>query len=193
MLIKTFEEYKIYYEVYHKLPLPQVNYSTRPLNEKQLLTKYKDYQKKIENMQSKQEQTKADYMQSDSVSEYAKNVAKAMEQSKLSDPEHIRWNTFFNKLSVSEKHVITSNMWMCPKKDSKWVFDTAHIIERGVSSKLADNIKNMIEIPRAFHHYIDMYRNPLTEEHEMLSKTEHDQLWIDLIGQELWDWLQANK
>lgn len=193
MQIETFEEYKAYYKQYNKLPFPQVSYSTKSLNEKQLLTKYKDYQKKIESGQAKIQQMKQEYIESAGVSEYTKKVTEAMKQSKLSDPDHIRWNKFFNGLSDSEKNVIKSNMWMCPRKDGDWVFDTAHIIERGVSSKLADDVRNMIEIPRAFHHYIDVYKNPLSIAHEPLSRTEHDKLWIDLIGQELWDWLQENK
>lgn len=193
MLIETFEEYQIYYETYGKLPLPQVNYSTKPLNERQLQTKFKDYQKKVQAYRSKTESLKAEGIESQFVSDYAKSVAEAMEKSKESDPNHERWNAFFNKLSASERNVLNGNMWMCPKKDGKYVFDTAHIIERGTSPKLADEIKNMIEIPRAFHHYIDSYRNPLTEEHEMITRTEHDRLWIELIGQELWEWLNEHK
>jgi len=73
--------------------------------------------------------------------------------------------------------------------------DPCHIIGKGECPKkeLMNNPDNILVAPRYFHSYIDTFKNPFTQEHELITKEQREQIWIRFIGQEMWDELQELK
>lgn len=172
----TLEEFIDCYRVNNRFPYPLKNWSKKPLSDTELRRKYNEYLRTLENNKCKKSVMKK--------RSYSNKVRKAMESSK----SHKRWDDFYRTLTKDEKKAVDDTMWMCPRDSTGMVvFDTAHIVSRSSSYSLASDIDNMIELPRGFHSYIDDYKNPLSNEHEHISKEEHDSIWIRLVGKELWE------
>ncbi len=178
----NFEEYVEYYNTTKRLPFPQTTWSRKkPFTERELHLKYRDYESKIEKLESKR--------QNPTKSEYSEKVEIAMQKARELDSNYEVWNNYYRMLDKTSKEVIAKGMWVCPKNDktNKVTFDSAHIFSRGEYPHLAYEIDNLVLIPRNYHTYIDNFQNPLTYEHERLTKEEHDKLWIDLIGIRRWN------
>lgn len=167
-MIDSLEDYIEYYKLNKKLPYPQVSYSAKELNERQLATKYKDYCKKIKNVKEKQENNEE--------SEYLKNLKKAKEEARKLDPEG---KTFYNSLTEEQKDFLKRNSF--GKFNN---LDPAHIFSTGEYPFLADEIENIVMIPRYVHSYIDQMLNPFSDKHEKLTKEQHSELWIQFVGEE---------
>ena len=184
MELLTEEEFIDYYIENKKLPFP-LSTPKSFLSEYNLKSKYKDYVRRMEHNQEKMKDAKT-YKPPES--NYATSVQKNMDEFRAKDDRR-PFLEYFKKLTKLQQDAITEELWMCPKnKDTGYpTWDVAHIIERGENQRLADKQFNYILLPRNFHHHIDFYENPLTKEHERITKEQHDQIWIDLIGQELWN------
>lgn len=185
MKIESFEEYKAYYEKYHRLPLPQVSYSAKPLNDRQLLTKYNDYQKKVERADAKRASVLNDKEDSEFISDYTKKLMSAKQKARELDPRHEVYSAFLAKLSVEQRVHL--------KKNSVGVFgtfDPAHVFSCGEYPFMSDNVDNIVMIPRYLHAHIDQYLNPFIEG-ERLTEDEHTELWKLIIGEERYDKLQS--
>ena len=177
MFIESFDEYKAYYEKYKKLPLPQMTYSDKPLNERQLLTKYKDYQRKIDNNKEKLKNNK-EIINTPKVSEYTKRQMKAKQQARNIDPKHEIYNAFLEKLSIEQRTYLKKNCWGVFA-----TFDPAHIFSCGEYPFISDNVDNIVMIPRFLHTHIDQYLDPFNEG-EKLTEEEHTELWKLIVGEE---------
>lgn len=172
MQIESFDEYKEYYNKYGRLPLPQVNYSAKPLNERQLLTKYKDYQKKVSGRKV------ATDSESYKISDYTKRVMSAKQSARDNDPNHEVYNAFLNKLTAEQRLHL--------KKNSIGVFgiyDPAHIFDCGSYPYMSDVVDNIVMIPRYLHSHIDQFLDPFNEG-EHLTADEHTELWKMIVGED---------
>lgn len=183
MELLTEEEFIEYYNKNKRLPFPLTTPKSF-ISEYTLKSKYKDYVNRNERVEAKRKES----LDKEPVkSGYAQSVEDAMNRFREKD-DRTPFLEYFKKLTKSQQDAITSELWMCPKnKETGYpTWDVAHIIERGENQRLADKEFNYILLPRNFHHHIDFYENPLTKEHERITKEQHDQIWIDLVGQELW-------
>lgn len=193
MEVLELEEFIDYYKDKGELPFPMVTPKVK-MSEAQLKSKYRDYLNKVDKSSTKKQTTFAQALHPEESkskkSTYAKAVEDAMNAFREKNDRSPFMN-YFNKLSPSQRKVIESELWMCPinpeTKIQTW--DVAHIIGRGENQKLADKDFNYILLPRNFHSHLDFMENPLTPQHERISKEQHDQIWIDLIGKEKWDFL----
>ena len=183
MPIESFEEYKEYYSTHNRLPYPQMTYSNKPLNERQLMTKYKDYQKKVE-----KNKAKPVYHQNDDadrpVSEYTKRLMSAKQKARELDPEYEAYKAFLSKLAIEQRIIL--------KKNSVGVFgtfDPAHIFDCGSYPYMSDVVDNIVMIPRYLHTNIDQLINPFTQ--ERMTRDEHTELWKLIVGEERYDRLQS--
>ena len=93
---------------------------------------------------------------------------------------------FFSIMTEEEKKLIRPHLWGDFKK-----IDGAHVVSRAVSPKLKYENRNVISLFRYLHYCQDNCMNPFTGQPN--TKEERDQLWIRIIGQEEWNWLQENK
>ena len=182
-MIDSFEEYKEYYSTHSRLPYPQMTYSNKPLNERQLMTKYKDYQKKVE-----KNKAKPVYQQNDDadrpISEYTKKLMSAKQKARELDPEYEAYKAFLSKLDIEQRIIL--------KKNSVGVFgtfDPAHIFDCGSYPYMSDVVDNIVMIPRYLHTNIDQLINPFTQ--EGMTKDEHTELWKLIVGEERYDRLQS--
>lgn len=188
--MKSFEEFVNYYKETNRFLLPLVNYSKKPLTDKQLESKYKEYCKKVE----KQEEKKLD----DKIKRYEKilNNEEKQKSSYVSSVDETMkrvhekgdiscYRKFYNSLEPWQKKILDDNMWLCPKKNGVYTFDGAHIFDRGKYSKLADDEENIVLLPRYLHKCLDDYINPFTMKN--MKKEEHDDFWICIVGLERWE------
>lgn len=191
--MKSFEEFVEYYRETNRFLLPLVNYSKKPLSDKQLESKYKEYCKKVEKQNEKKEEKiingKIKMYESmlnptDNKSEHCKNIDKTMQ--KVHENNDIScYRRFYNSLEYWQKKIIDDNMWLCPKKNGVYTFDGCHILDRGKYSKLADDEDNIVLLPRYLHKCLDDYINPFTQ--KIMKKEEHDDVWICIVGEERWN------
>lgn len=191
--MKSFEEFVNYYKETNRFLLPLVNYSKKPLTDKQLESKYKEYCKKIEKQNEKREEKIIDNKikmyesvlnPTDVKSEHCKRINETMK--KVHEKNDIScYRKFYNSLEYWQKKIIDDNMWLCPKKNGAYTFDGAHIFDRGKYSKLADDEENIVLLPRYLHKCLDDYINPFTMKN--MKKEEHDDFWICIVGLERWE------
>lgn len=194
------EQYKEYYKENKGLPYPQTTWNRNKIfTDRELDSKYKDYCNKIEKQELKKEEKIIDYKlqqfepKEKRVSEYTENINKAMkERHDLSDSNPVEFLEFLSMIPTEHKLKIKENMWLCPKNtNGYYTFDSAHIIERSICPKLANDIDNLVLLPRYLHTCIDNYIDYYTG--ERMGEKEHTELWIKLVGQERWDRLQRKR
>lgn len=173
-IIKTFDEYKSYYEQTGKLPLPQVNYNQKPLNERQLLTKFKDYEKKISRQEEKLLSLKEEGLDSVCISDYTRDLMKAKNLARELDP---KGEIQFKFLTVEEKNYIHKNSW-----GVFGTLDPAHIFPTSKYPHLGTDQENIIMLNRFCHTLIDSYKSIFDDKHSQLTEEEHTNLWIKIIG-----------
>lgn len=191
--MKSFEEFVNYYKETNRFLLPLVNYSKKPLTDKQLESKYKEYCKKIEKQNEKREEKIIDNKikmyesmlnPTDAKSEHFKRIDETMK--KVHEKNDIScYRKFYNSLEHWQKKIIDDNMWLCPKKNGTYTFDGCHILDRGKYSKLADDEDNIVLLPRYLHKCLDDYINPFSN--KIMKKEEHDDIWIYIVGEERWN------
>lgn len=192
--MKTLEEFISYYKETNRFILPIVNYSKKPLTDKQLESKYKEYCKKVEKQNEKREEKMIDNKikmyekmmngENGNKSEYANDVEETMKN--VHEKNDIScYRKFYDSLEHWQKKILDDNLWLCPKKNRTYVFDGCHILDRGKHSKLADDEDNIVLLPRYLHKCLDDYINPFTS--KIMKKEEHDNLWICIIGEERWN------
>ncbi len=175
MNLLELEEYTAYYHTYKRFPDGQYSNPDKVLNEQQILTKYKKYVSRTEKKATKTN------------SEYVSNVFTAEEEARNLDKD---CDVFWNSLSIEQYDIIKKEMRKI--KDFS-IIDPCHIFSRGSSPQLADCVDNILMAPRAFHTFIDQYLNPFTEKHEALTREQHDDIWISIIGIDRWNKLLQMK
>ena len=192
--MKSFEEFVAYYKETNRFLLPLVNYSKKPLTDRQLQSKYKDYCAKIEKQEMKNEEKKIDakikmyesmlnYDDSEK-SEHCKSIDETMKR--VHEKNDIScYRRFYKSLEMWQRKILDDNLWLCPKKNGSYTFDGCHILDRGKHSKLADDEDNIVLLPRYLHKCLDDYINPFTQ--KIMKKEEHDDIWICIIGEERWN------
>jgi hypothetical protein len=184
----TFEEYKQFYNDKNYLPNNQYINRQKQLSEVQLRRKYGDYQrgeykKELQLIRQKEKQMNKIAI----ATEYQQKVNDVVKKAKLKNP-HGEW--FWSRLSSDQSVVVRIEMLKIPEFK---IYDPCHIIPRSKSRKLSYEEKNIIIAPRAFHTYIDSLMNPFSEKHEFITKEEQNKIWIQIVGQDIWNWLQENK
>lgn len=161
------EEFFDYYYENKKLPQPLINWGNKKLfTEMQLNTKYKEYLKKIQ---------PKEYIIKDS----AQQTINACDICHKNNDKSLFYK-FLDMCSFEEQKILKSKMK--GYLGEKW--DAAHIISRSESKKLSSNIENLVLLPHLIHLDIDNYINPKTN--KRMTKEEHDDLWISIVGQERW-------
>lgn len=177
----TLEAYIQFYNERGYLPDGQYC-SPNGLNKKQLGTKYTKYLRALER---KAQKAITPSLHAQEIFEAEQEVATRV------DPNYrdIDKGFFWSKLTADEKTYMLKKSSVFRNSDLEIIYDPAHIIGRGRSSKLAKDTDNIIMLPRYFHTFIDKYINPFTL--KPLTSSEHEQLWIKIVGQERWDLLQS--
>lgn len=190
MNLMDYEEFVEYYNKNGKLPFPLSTPKVK-MGEFQLKAKYNDYCRRLD--KDKKKPTFAETLHPEisnkpKKSSYAQSVEDAMDRFRAKNDRSVFLN-YYRNLNQEQRKVIDSELWMCPVNPETKIqtWDVAHIIERGENQALADKEFNFVLLPRNFHHHIDFYENPLTPQHERITREQHDQIWMDLIGRELWD------
>ena len=77
------------------------------------------------------------------------------------------------------------NLWL------NKTIDPAHVIPRSKSKKLIYCEDNIVMLGRLFHSRLDSMKNPLTGDN--ITKDEHTNWWIRIVGEEVYNWLATNK
>ncbi len=176
----TQEEFIEYYETKNRLPKPSSYTGGKKLNDRQLITKYKEYVKKCNRMEERKQSIKEDE-DSEYLSNHIKNQRFAKQEARKLDPEA---QVFFSKLTSDELKTVNSMMRM--GQDFS-IIDPAHIFSVGSTPTMADEIDNILMLPRCVHSLVDTYLNPLSEKHEVINKEQRDSFWIRFIGVERWN------
>jgi hypothetical protein len=174
------DEFIEYYNTYHKLPNGMLSTGKRPLNEKELKTRYKKYCKLIKKQEQKFNSIIEDE-DSEYISDYIKNQKEAKRIARELDPHA---EVFFSKLTEDETTLVKNMMKL--SKDFA-IIDPAHIFSTGTTPQLADCVENILMLPRCVHHYIDNYLNPLTITHEAITQEQRNEFWIRFIGIDRWN------
>jgi len=178
----TQEEFILYYEKNNRVPSPSAYSGNKPLNNKQLITKYKDYVKKCSRFETRMNSIINDD-DSPYVSSYIKNQRSAKIEARELDPNA---TIFFSKLNNNEITIVKNMMNMGQEFS---IIDPAHIFSCGGWPKMSNVVENILMLPRCVHSLIDTRMNPLTETHESISKTEWEAFWIRFIGIDRWNFL----
>jgi len=152
-----------YYDFYHKYgkTIDQINIS-KPLNDKQLWSKYLKYVKKEERKKDnkiakvKEGDPKWEQTKKDAFNYYGK---KCLLLSKLTEEE-----LYQVKLLLYGEFTTV---------------DPAHILPKSVYPKFKYNHYNVIPLSRLFHSRLDSYKDPITGKN--ISKEEHEIWWNRII------------
>lgn len=167
-MITTFDEFKAFYFEYGKTP----NMMGKPkhtLNEKELLVKWKSYQKA--NIQKEFE------------------VDEEWEALKIFIHARDKSCRFLQRLRLERPNDYKYMLQNYPP-DLLSTYDLAHVIRRSKSKKLYYDKENIVLLCRAVHSNLDSYHHPITG--VVISKTEVVDWWQWIIGEELFDKLQKN-
>lgn len=169
-IISSFDEYRLYYTQYHKLPYPQTTWDTKKeFTDRELQSKYRDYQNKIEKLNIKKDTIE--------LSEYAQKVKNAMEN--VHKENNLKpYMEFFVTLECWQQELIKENMWMCPNK----TFDACHYKERSTYPNMAYVEDNIVLLPRPLHQSLD--NRCWIGTNKMISAEEHHKLWTRILGEE---------
>lgn len=131
-----------------------------PYTEKQLLTRYEKYRKKIDENGETQDQ------------KLRKELLKREKSCQL-----------FRILTIDEKLKLKNNNIYVDYKNC----DTAHVFNKSSYPWMRYELKNVVLLSRIFHNRLDENKNPITG--KQMSREETNNWWIRIIGKETWDYL----
>jgi hypothetical protein len=178
--VLDFESYQAYYEKTGRFPSGQHTPAKRQ-NQKQIAKKYQDYLKSCETKEIVNKRNSDKPFSSKLKTQRSNKIDQAMISAKTKDPEA---KEFWSKLTTEENQVVQREIQKIP--DFCFI-DGCHILGKGSNPGLADNPLNIFPAPRAFHYYIDQYKNPFTEKHENISLEKHELIWRKLVGNERYE------
>jgi len=196
----TEEEFIDYYKLRGRLPENMMSTGKRPLNDKELQTRYKKY---IRIMEKKNTVKKDFYDVGDDydVDEYEENIYEEKEVSKYMknifavEAECIAENPnaeeFYNSIAHYDIEHGADYVAYFKKMNKMFgdLYDPAHIIPRSKSRELASCKLNIIILPRFVHSNIDGYREIFSVKHEAINKERQEELWKIIVGVERWNML----
>ena len=178
----SLEEFISYYHENNSFPNGLYNNPSKKLSDLQLKTKYEKYLVSFEKSVIRKNRIAEKALLPKEQTSRAIRIQEVMDEVKEKDP---LGNIFWSKLTNEETYIVKKTMW-----GDLANYDVAHIVGRGRCPRLADNYRNMLVVPRAFHTFIDQRLNPFSFKHESISEEKANEIWIRLIGQETWDYLQ---
>lgn len=162
----SFENFITFYEKYGKTP-NQAQPPKNPLNEKQLKSAYERYQRSVEKQLQQKEE---------------------VEDTKL--------NEVYNQVDQRDgKCVLTKKIDMYQNSTLKNnaqgfrnILDHAHVFGKGAYPHMKYMEDNIVLLNRYSHSMLDRRKNPITG--VSISKEEHEQWWIFIIGKERYNKLK---
>lgn len=195
----SYDEYLIYYEKYKRLPNGQYC-SKKPLNERQLKSKYDKYCKSIQ----KKKDTIKRQIEKQKNKPFKK--PKPIKNKKQSNSDWLKCKKIvFERdnnncrlwplLSLEEKSKVKNYIYQGSEFAT---IDPAHVISQSQSKKLQYNPDNIICLYRLFHTRLDNYQDPITGKYLEGKTTEERKQkrkdwFIKIIGKDLFEWLEENK
>jgi len=174
-MILSLEDYISYYNKHDKC-IDQFSKSNNSFNDRQLLSKYNKYVKKIDCKKKKD-------LEKNNKPSYWDDWVVCRDKVYERDNYSCR---LWGILSYEEKKIFKeSNSYLTN------TLDPAHIISRGESKNLICEVKNIVLLDRAFHSRLDFCKCPLSG--KSISKIEREKWLKRIIGDDLFKWLKENK
>jgi len=169
-MIKTFEDFCIYYTTYGKCP-NQLSKPNHTFNEKELLSKWKLYSKaKTKSSEKTQKGVSGDPLWdevSDLVHTRDKEQCRLLSKLKVDNPKDFQYIIDTNSYGLLQK------------------LDLAHVISRTASKNLYYDPDNIILLNRVSHAYLDSYHCPVTG--KSISKEEREDWLKYIVGNETYE------
>lgn len=158
-----YDDFVAFYKEHGKCP-NDIQMRSKPLNEKQLQRRYKQYVLSVERRNLK------------------------IEEASVPDEEWIRVRelvferdqyecVLYGKLSLEEVNQINPRSEFDP-----YLFDPAHVLPRSTHPHLVYEPENVVTLSRFFHRRLDTYQSPLTG--APISQQEHREWWARIVGEE---------
>lgn len=160
----TFDEFKDFYHRKGYLP-NDVGIRKNKLNDTQLMTRYKKYQKSIEKK------------------EYTKDI----------EWEELKRNIDFSKCSLIkrlEEEQMFNEIFELKEK-AGWLLktvDPAHVFPKGGYPYLKYDLDNVVPLNRYSHSCLDTMRDPISG--EPIDKEKHELFWMFIVGIETYSSLK---
>jgi len=155
------------------------------LNDKQLRTKYKSYEKAELKKQEKFHNKLEQKIEDDQNAEFEIDEKWLELKDFVLNRDQERCQ-FLNCLSAPEYQIVKKHIW-----GINAILDGAHIIGRAESLKLKYESYNVVILCRYAHSMIDTYRDPITQ--KSMTKEERNNWWVRIVGQVRFDELNLMK
>lgn len=172
----TYEEFVSYYEKYHRFPDGQFC-REKKLNELQLKTKFKKYEKN----QDKQKEKRQEQLHSKKYERLHTIDEKWENCKKIVDKRDNRQCRLFPLLTIEERKLVEKQLHGYNK-----VLDRAHVFRRTIKHMkyMTDNVYTLY---RLFHNRLDQYLDPIYG--TPISVEESIKWWKRIIGESKYEFL----
>jgi len=161
MKMLNFEEFIEFYNKYSRC-INDIGFRNKPINDKQLQTRYKAYTKSQERKKLKLKQKLEN-----KDTQYEKLVSIVRNRDKVC--------RLYSLLVQPERSYIDSQMF-----GELYTLDVAHIFGKGAFPHMKYDSNNCVLLYRYFHRLIDDNINPFTNDY--MNSQEKEELWKTIIG-----------
>lgn len=164
----TYEAYKDFYRKYGKTPY-QINSPKNSLNEKQLMSRYHKYCKKVEKDRDKM-------ISNDTIDYYWLEIRSAA----------FKRDNYTCQLSFFIPDEYKEHLQNLQKAFPQ--LDPCHIFGKGSYPWMKYDIDNIVILNRVFHSRLDTNRHPFTN--ELITLIEKEDIWKRIVGNERFESLK---